>query len=368
MSKSQPRQQHQDAVSAERTSLTHVAAKFKFTALRDYLLEPEANYKWTKMPNFKLNAKEALDLASYLYQASAVKALPTSQGDATIGQTLYNQNYCANCHSPAQQPKVAIQNFNVGCLSRNTHIDLHMQNRQKWQMSAFLQQEMMTFSRVATHEFAERQINQLQCSSCHVRDDKPSSWASNVSSVQDLKITHKDKGHLDQTRPPLTYTGEKLTPETIGDYLAGDLRYQTRDWLLAKMPAFPARAELLSAGMALQHGQYAQQENLAVNLQLIPEGEKLVSAMGGFSCVICHDIGAQKATAAFEVQGVNLKYSAKRLTPDYFLRWMLDPIHIDPTTKMPKYFDDQEKSAMPVFDHNASKQIEAIHQYLYSIE
>ena len=57
--------------------------------------------------------------------------------------------------------------------------------------------------------------------------------------------------------------------------------------------------------------------------------------------------------AAFEVKGVNLKYTADRLNKDFYHRWMLNPMHILPNTKMPKYADDEGKTAMPEFENDA---------------
>ncbi|MGJ8680814.1 c-type cytochrome [Paraglaciecola sp.] len=352
----------------KRTSLSYIAAKFQPQALKQYLLKPESNYRWTKMPNFNLTDQEASDLASYLYSASAIKKLNQHSGDAQKGEDLFSQNRCANCHSENKSNLVPLKDLNQGCLSRDSDIDLHMSNGQKWELKGFLRYKQSSFSQVSTHEFAKRQMEELQCQTCHVQDDKPSLWDKHLDSVKDLKVSHANKGHLDQRRPSLTYAGEKLTQKNLQDYLSGELGYTTRDWLLAKMPAFPTRAKLLAEGIALQHGKYQKESELVVDPELAIEGEKLISSMGGFSCVICHDIGSQKATAAFEVQGVNLTHSVKRLRSDYFTRWMLNPTYLEPTTKMPKYFDDEGKSSLPSFSHDAAKQIEAMHHYLHTIK
>ena len=54
--------------------------------------------------------------------------------------------------------------------------------------------------------------------------------------------------------PSLTWTGEKLKPEWTAAFLGGKVAYRPRPWLAARMPAFPARAELLARGLALSHG------------------------------------------------------------------------------------------------------------------
>ena len=78
-------------------------------------------------------------------------------------------------------------------------------------------------------------------------------------------------------------------------------------------------------------------------------------------------MGERPPTAVFEAPGINLAYSAERLRHDYYLRWVLNPLRIDPETKMPKFAD--EKGKTPLTDHfegDAVQQYEAIWQYLHS--
>lgn len=243
-----------------------------------------------------------------------------------------------------------------------------MNNRFKREVTSFLAHHRDSLTKKSTREFAERQVKELNCTACHVRDETASKWESHLTEIKDLKMAHKDKGHLDQSRPQLTFVGEKLTQNTVHKYLDGSLPYETRDWLLARMPAFPARAEMLAEGLALQHASYGVKDDSKAVSEDIKIGQKLIGANGGFACVICHDAGPQKAMAAFEVKGIDLKHSAERLTNDYYHRWMLNPAHIVPTTKMPKYADDQGKSPMADYDNDAAKQFEAIWQYLKTLQ
>ena len=67
----------------------------------------------------------------------------------------------------------------------------------------------------------------------------------------------------------------------------------------------------------------------------------------------------------FEAQGVNFSRVGRRVRPDFFLRWMLDPLRVDPQTRMPDYFDEDARSVLvDVLDGDAKKQIDAIRQYL----
>ncbi len=93
-------------------------------------------------------------------------------------------------------------------------------------------------------------------------------------------------------------------------------------------------------------------------------GQKLISVPPGFSCVSCHSVGSVGATQVFEAPGINFAQTSERLQPDYFKRWVRNPALIDPTTKMPVYFDEQGKSPLTeVYEGDGEKQINAIWQY-----
>jgi len=117
----------------------------------------------------------------------------------------------------------------------------------------------------------------------------------------------------------------------------------------------------------MSHG-YAPQtslEKMPVNTKLAEVGRKLVGVDGGFSCVACHGVKNRDPLQVFEAQGVNFVRVGARLHPDYYLRWMLDPLRVDSQSRMPDYFDEDARSVLvDVLEGDAKKQIEAIRQYL----
>ena len=102
-----------------------------------------------------------------------------------------------------------------------------------------------------------------------------------------------------------------------------------------------------------------------MNAQLAETGRAWVVVDGGVSCVACHGVKNRDPLQVFEAQGVNFSRVDERLHSEYFLRWMLDPLRVDPQTRMPDYFDDDARSVLAyVLECYAKKQIEAIRQYL----
>ncbi|NQZ59668.1 MAG: c-type cytochrome, partial [Lentisphaeraceae bacterium] len=360
--------------SGERLLLSNIAAKYKPQALKEYLKAPEKLYKWTKMPNFNLSDQEAADLASFLLVESANKPKKARQGNAALGKKLFAEKGCINCHGGSQLSLLAAKPFDKlkassGCIARKPKgmVKYNLAGRSAKAISAMIKNYKTFLQQKSVHEFAERQFDSLNCNACHSRDNKDARWGGYLHEIKDLKTHYKHKGHLDQSRPQLTYVGEKIKQSSIKKYLDGSLPYNSREWLLARMPAFPARAKQMAASLALQHAVLGEKNHLSGDAEKIKIGKKLVGS-SGFGCIVCHDVGSMKALAAFEVKGVNLQHSADRLNKDFYRRWMLNPVHVVPSTKMPKYADDQGKSPFADYGNDAEKQFEAIFEYINSLK
>jgi mono/diheme cytochrome c family protein len=132
------------------------------------------------------------------------------------------------------------------------------------------------------------------------------------------------------------------------------------------MPAWPTRARLLAQGLSAEHGYPPTDEAYPPpDEQMAPVGQKLIGAAGGFSCVQCHAVGPAPPLAPFEAPAMNMQSITERLRKDYYHRWMLNPIKVDPNTKMPAFADAEGRSAIrDVYDGDATQQFEAIWQFL----
>ena len=254
-------------------------------------------------------------------------------------------------------------------------------------LAAFLATDRSSLKRDVPSEFAQRQIVELRCTACHSRDTKIDLWDDLIKEVEPLAkgdtvdpesnganpgaagkgplAGEAQPGTGDQSRPPLTWTGEKLKPEWMATFIAGKLDYKPRAWMLARMPGFPARAEGLAVGLAMEHACPAKSpEEKAPDEALATTGKQLVSRNGGFSCVQCHGIGNIAPISPFEAPSINFKYTNERLRKEYYDRWMKDPTRIVPTTKMPKFQNDGKTALNDILEGDADKQFDAIWNYL----
>jgi hypothetical protein len=166
--------------------------------------------------------------------------------------------------------------------------------------------------------------------------------------------------------PSLTWAGEKLRPEWTAAFLAGEVADRPRPFLgPLRMPSFSSRAALLARGMAREHGlPPASEEPPAADRELAEAGRRLAGPAGGLDCQSCHDVGGARATKVFESQGPNFALARERLRKEWFVRWVLDPLRVEPDTRMPQFFPEGRAQLTEVLGGDAERQIEALWQYL----
>jgi cytochrome c553 len=346
----------------QRLSLNHVNQKFKPGALTAFLLNPARHYAWIRMPDFKFSKQEAADLAAWL-RSNTPQAKPAIHGNAELGKTEAAEHGCMNCHAPQEAklkaPTLKDLTWSGGCLDGN-FADYTLTDEDKAAILA-VRSELGSLHQSSTVEFAHRQIETLNCHACHRYDGTSDRWSTLED--QTAHLNHPDSSHhqIDQSRPLLTWVGEKLNAQWSEDLLAGELSYKPRPWLTARMPVFNSRANGLARGLSHEHGYSSIKPEFKQDKELAELGRTL-TGLGGFGCVVCHDVGTGKATAPFEVKGLNLAYAHDRLRYDYFLRWMQHPQRVVDTTKMPRYSIDGT-SAFPQLEGNADEQYRAIWHY-----
>jgi mono/diheme cytochrome c family protein len=378
-----------DPADAGRIPLAFVKAKFLPGALKQFLLKPSAHYVWISMPNFRLSEKEAGNLAAYLLSVEGKPVEPLVAGDARNGEKLIHASGCLNCHvlNSSQKPQLSIPLAAIakdawarGCMagdpaSRTSAPDFSLTEAQRSSLVALAATGFESLSSASPVEFAERQIVSLRCTACHSRDGRESLLATDLAADSKELLAKYPTPQVgtgegiapDQRAPMLTWAGEKLRPEWMAKFIAGEIPYKPRYYLRARMPGFGVRAELLADGLAQEHGcksTYPAYPPADKKLAEIGQGLVGKTPNQSFACVQCHAINQQAALAPFEAPAINFMYVTSRLREDYYYRWLHNPLAVDPETKMPRFDDADGKTGVPLFDNDAHKQFEAIWNYM----
>lgn len=370
---------------SSRVPLSHVAAKWRPEALREFLKAPARHYPWIGMPDFGLTDAEASALAAFLRARSRSEGPSGPEGNAHRGAERARARRCASCHEIpgidrppelAGLRRIPGEGWTRGCLAprpEGSAPDFGLTETERRAAAAFATTtDRSALSREESVEFAERQVRALRCVACHRRDGQTALWASLQGEVKDLLPPKKpadpdfEEAPAEELPvPSLTWAGEKLKPEWTARFLAGRIPERPRPFLAPlRMPAFRA-AEALARGLAASHGfPPSSAPEPAPDPELAAAGRKLAGPNGGFDCLACHGIGNRAATKVFEAPGPNLKLARDRLTKEYFVRWMRAPLRLEAGTKMPQFFPDGRSPLVEVLDGDAARQIEALWQYL----
>jgi mono/diheme cytochrome c family protein len=367
-----------------RVPLGHLRAKWQPGALTEYLKDPQKNYAWTRMPNFRLTDEEAAKLTAFLLAGNQKELAAAPKGDAARGGELIASAGCLNCHAgvpPTTAPKLAetfAKKWRTGCLApdpaaRGAAPDFAFTPAQREALVAFAAAGFDSLKRDTPAEFAQRQAAHLRCNACHTQDATQSAWSQLDNDMAPLTTAVPPPEGEGQpiggaNAPLFTWLGEKLRPQWAADFIAGRKAVKPRPWIIARMPAFATYADALAPGLAHQHGfSAAEPPKPVIDPEKVKAGETLLGETGGFNCITCHGVGERKATQVFEAPGINLALTPERLRDEYYHRWVLFPQRIDPETKMPKFADEHGKTPLAhLFDGDAGQQYDAIWQYLHA--
>jgi cytochrome c1 len=370
----------------QRVPLRHLRAKWQAPALQDYLQDPQKLYRWTKMPNFRLTAAEAGQLTAFLLAGQQQEFPAGPKGDPAKGAALTVSAGCMNCHAgvpPAAAPKLADtlkSRWARGCVAdtpaeRGKAPDFAFTAAERKSLRALALVGFESLKHDLPTEFAQRQVKALRCAACHPADANLSTWSqleNEMAPLQAAAPVPEGEGQplAGANAPVFTWFGEKLRTKWAAQFIAGTLPEKPRPWLIARMPGFGVRGELLAQGLSLEHGFPVEDkvEEPAAD-DILKAGETLLGESGGFNCTTCHAVGERPATAVFEAPGINFALTTERMRKEYYHRWVYFPQRIDPDTKMPKFADDEGKTPLTDILHgDARAQYEAIWQYLLSLK
>ena len=373
---------HEPDYQNGRVPLNNVATKFKDGALIAFLKNPQEHHEAIKMPNFRFSDQEAESLAAYLTKTSTGEHTPDPSefppGDPARGKALAFSLNCTACHQGLEPTLTKTPNIyslkdwsTKGCLApddqRGTAPRLNLTAAEK---KALTPAVLPQLRHDTVEAYTARQIESLNCTACHTHNGKSALLATTHAETTSLldHIKTPDE-RLIQSRPPLTHMGSMLHTTYLEKVLLGTLQPSPRPWLEMRMPSFPLHAKHMAHGLAQRHGLAPSAPSTETPApDQIKLGQTLVG-MTGYACLTCHAINEKPALAAFEVQGINLGLTHARLRPGYYHQWMHNPTRLVPDTKMPRYTNPDDNSALnpDILQGDPKKQFEAIRLYIQSL-
>jgi mono/diheme cytochrome c family protein len=339
-------------------------AKYSLFTLASFLENPSATRPDGRMPHLGLNADDALDIACHLFdyrpsdprESPGLTPFKADGKKAKQGAEIAARLNCAACHTlttddPPVQIPIKDTSADAGCLSTvptpgRPHYSLSPAQRQS--LALYVGGTSPAFS---TTQKADLTLKALNCYACHDRDGLGGpDIARNRYFVGDEGIA--DAGRL---APPLTGIGKKLRPDWLESVFKGTGR--VRPYLQTQMPIYASHAKALSKLLI-----EADPKDLPPLAEGdVTAGHKLVGIQGGVNCITCHTWGDKPSLG---IQALDISDLDKRLNPDWFRDYLLNPAAYRPGTLMPPLWPGGQSMVKDVLGGDSEQQIAAIWAFI----
>ncbi len=220
------------------------------------------------------------------------------------------------------------------------------------------------------HEAVEKQVGVLakrgrdlvlnfHCNACH---------------LVEAEIRHEHQAGHQQIAPNLSFEGDKVRAEWLFDFLNGP--HRIRPTVKARMPNFrlsdretlPLTEHIITD---LRDRTLLPLPGKFKFLRKTPKGSieagRLLVSKDYFDCFKCHQVGDKKPTGPPENWAPDLTKAGRRLNPEWLIRWLKDPQKLEPGTKMPSFFADDDSGPEDILGGDEDRQVIAIRNYLLSL-
>jgi len=371
--------------------LEQVARKYSRRSLTEFLLVPLHARPAGRMPDMKLKAIEAADIAAALLDAFDERSADAAPASATPGpgntngpdadlvargRLAFVEQRCAACHTTGEtyayavHPAPPLAALDPGaarsCIAAlapgaalpatgaagTAPVHYPLDASQQAALGAALVTPPVAAALAAPDDTLVR----FNCLACHERDGRGGVGTGRTAFFE--TVGHVDLGDEGRLPPRLTGVGARLQPKWLAKVLDGS--GTIRPFMQARMPIHPAAA-LASLPAALRAADRRAAPAAMPVVAAEDHGAVLAAAARilDTGCIQCHTLGEHGLPG---VVGVNLAGVTQRVEPEWFRRLLLEPQAIRPLTKMPAFFG--ATAPRDILDGDAERQIAAVWHWL----
>jgi mono/diheme cytochrome c family protein len=345
--------------------------KTDLIALNHFLADPGRYRTDGRMPHVQLDAQEAIDLAAHLldFQASdpreAKRIEPWPRADKEMiakGEAWVSSLNCAACHELPGKEKAGLiplagpPSGGRSCLSPTPSKGLPHYDLEGDQVAAL--KAFVGSGRPAADPDGSLTLAAMNCYACHERDG----LGGPVVAANPFFIGDEGLGDSGRLPPPLTGIGWKLRRDWLERVFAGDPATRVRPYVRTRMPAYHSHAGALATWLAkLDRRSGAKPPVKAIDH--LEDGRKLLGTQGGVNCITCHGWNEH---ASLGIRAMDISALDRRLRPEWFRSYLLDPASYRPGTLMPPLWPGGQSTVPDVLDGDTERQIGAIWAFIRS--
>ncbi|MBI2000861.1 MAG: c-type cytochrome [candidate division NC10 bacterium] len=367
--------------------LSRLGAKLQRAWLEAYLSRPHAirpagyvPLSRSRMPDFRLSPQESRQLTAYLIRLRPEGVLPVGSVQAPAeadGSALLQRLACRACHALGGRGGLAAPDLSLAPQRlQPAWVARYLLDPQAADPRSPMPRPGITPSEASIlAAYLSGGIPSPTAAEPDARDEEAVARGGALFRDLACRGCHRrpDEELPERVGPDLTFIGDRLRP----DWIAGFLRqpHPVRPWLRARMPTFgftDVEVEQVTAFLAalrdkglpplpsrLQAGGVASPE-------ILQAGARLAS-QDYLSCSSCHLGGDRSPEGPADEWAPDLRLAARRLRPEWIVRWLLDPQRLLPGTKMPSYFPDADSGPNDILDGEEDRQILALRDFLLTL-
>ena len=286
------------------------------------------------------------------------------------GQDLFGSLGCAACHqiqsgtfasTLKSKPLANLRPENPeGCLGDNSKVGVPqfaLSALQRVSLRKTLARQDTLAQPLSAKEEITRTLAALNCFACHSRDG--SGGPDSIRSEYFTIVGGGDLGDEGRIPPHLTRVGDKLRTEWLREVLLN--KGKVRPYMATRMPQFgKANVEHLVSAFEKADTSGKRQTSSEDSARDAKLGRKLVGR-DGLTCISCHTFGKYMSLG---IPAMDMTQMAKRLTKDWFHRYLLDPASLRPGTRMPTFWPEGKAVNREILDGDTDHQINAIWAFL----
>ena len=343
--------------------------KTSLEALTHFLAQPSTYRTDGRMPHFVLDAQESLDIASHLldYQGSDPREAPkvkrwpkTGATQIERGKAIFTARKCASCHEVKGEkpsPVVALSGSptdGAHCLSADPSPGLPRYPLDEGQRASLL--AFVAAGKGVKDEGGHLTLAAMNCYACHDRN----ALGGPTPETNPFFVGDEALGDSGRLPPPLTGIGHKLRQDWLEGVLSGAEGSRVRPYVKTQMPIYPSQAKELAAWLAKTDG-LAKTPPLVERAEDVEAGRKLLGVVGGVNCITCHTWEGKRSLG---IQSVDIASLDKRLRPDWFRDYLLNPATYRPGTLMPPLWPGGHSTVPDVLGGDTNRQIAAIWSFI----
>lgn len=283
------------------------------------------------------------------------------------GQGLYQSIGCVNCHNMPKGTQESIGpkslaldqlNLRSGCLSDKPGKAPNYVLSDK-QVDAIRGTLAKNKSVTEAESMIQLRMAQFNCIACHERNGF---GGPEPQILPWFTTTIPEMGEEGRVPPRLTGVGDKLKEDFLIEVMKHGVRH--RPYMKVRMPNYHnSSADLVSLFVKQDRPaaeSVAQLPHDETEIRALAAGRRLAGTKG-LSCAQCHTFGNVAATG---IQALDMQLMTKRVRPEWFHRYLLEPTKYRPGTRMPNSFPEGQSVYKQIYEGNAEHQIAALWTYL----